>query len=51
MKSRIARLAAMVLVVGVIAGWWLFHRGSGESVDLMAQFATAQEEGITLRDR
>ena len=45
MKNRNAALAALVFGILVIAGWWLFHRGSGESVDLLAQFDAAQKDG------
>jgi len=43
MKGNRAVLTAVVVVVVLIAGWWLFRRGgSGEAVDLLQRFDTAQ---------
>jgi hypothetical protein len=45
MKNRNAVLAALVFVILVIGGWWLFHHGTGENVDLLGQFDKAQKDG------
>ena len=45
MKSNRAVLTALVLVVVIAAGWWLFHRGSSAKVDLISQFAQAKKTG------
>ena len=45
MKSNRAVLTALVLIVVVAAGWWLFHRGSSAKVDLLDQFAQAKKGG------
>lgn len=48
MKSNRAVLTAIVVVVLGAAGWWLFHRGGGVArVDLIDQFAAAQQQGGT----
>ena len=45
MKGNRAVLTAIVVVVLVIAGWWLFKRGNrGPSVDLLTTFADAQKQ-------
>jgi hypothetical protein len=52
MKSNRAVLTAIVLLVVIAAGWWLFRRGSAEKVDLLAQFEQAKKAGgeFTLTD-
>lgn len=45
MKSNRAVLTALVLIVVVAAGWWLFHRGSSARVDLLAHFEQAKKQG------
>lgn len=45
MKSNRAVLTALVLIVVVAAGWWLFHRGSSAKVDLLAEFPQAKKSG------
>jgi hypothetical protein len=45
MKSNRAVLTALVLVIVIAAGWWLFHRGSSAKVDLLAQFDQAKKGG------
>ena len=48
MKGNRAALTAVVVLVLVIAGWWLFKRsGGGEPVDLIAAFATAEKRPAT----
>jgi hypothetical protein len=47
MKSNRAVLTALVLVVVLVAGWWLFHRGSSAKVDLLDQFQQAKQAGGT----
>ena len=43
MKGNRAVLVAVVAVVLIAGGWWLFRRGSGApTVDLVAQFPSAQ---------
>lgn len=45
MKGNRAALAAVVLIVLVAFGWWLFKRGSrGESIDLLVRFAEAEKK-------
>ena len=45
MKGNRAVLTAIVVVVLLIAGWWLFKRGSrGPAVDLLGTFATVQKQ-------
>jgi hypothetical protein len=43
MKGNRAVLTAVVIIVLAIAGWWLFRRGGGERVDLLATFDSAQK--------
>ena len=52
MKSNRAVLTAVVLLVVIAAGWWLFHRGSSAKVDLISQFQQAKKMGgeFTLAD-
>jgi len=45
MKSNRAVLTALVLVVVIAAGWWLFHRGSSAQIDLLTQFDAAKKQG------
>lgn len=48
MKDNRAVLTAVVLVVVLIAGWWLFRpRGPGERVDLIEQFPAAEKRGVS----
>ena len=45
MKGNRAVLTAVVVLVLVVAGWWLFKRGNrGPSIDLVSTFATAQKQ-------
>jgi hypothetical protein len=45
MKGNRAVLTAIVVVILLVAGWWLFKRGSrGPSIDLISTFATAQKQ-------
>jgi hypothetical protein len=45
MKGNRAVLTAVVLLVLIIAGWWLFKRSNrGPSIDLIASFNTAQKK-------
>jgi hypothetical protein len=45
MKGNRAVLTAVVLLVLIIAGWWLFKRSNrGPSIDLIATFASAQKK-------
>ncbi|HEY2433363.1 MAG TPA: hypothetical protein VGI12_11880 [Vicinamibacterales bacterium] len=45
MKTNRAVLTALVLIVVIAAGWWLFHRGSAARVDLISQFQQAKRQG------
>src|SRR5918994_1160236 len=47
MKSSRAVLTAVVILVVVAAGWFVFRRGSAEAVDLLAQFDQAEKKGGT----
>jgi hypothetical protein len=48
MDRNRAVLTAVVLVVVLVVGWWLFSRGGvGERVDLLAQFPTAEKRGAS----
>ena len=45
MKGNRAVLTAVVVLVLIVAGWWLFKRGNrGPSIDLVSTFATAQKQ-------
>ena len=45
MKGNRAVLTAVVLLVLLVAGWWLFKRSHrGPSIDLIATFASAQKK-------
>ena len=45
MKGNRAVLTAIVVLVLIIAGWWLFKKGNrGPAVDLLATFAAAQKQ-------
>jgi len=45
MKSNRAVLTAVVLLIVIAAGWWLFHRGSSARVDLISDFQQAKKAG------
>ncbi len=45
MKGNRAVLTAVVIIIIVIAGWWLFRRGGAQQVDLISQFAQAEQKG------
>jgi hypothetical protein len=45
MKGNRAALTAVVVLVLVIAGWWLFKRkAGGQSIDLIATFESAEKQ-------
>jgi hypothetical protein len=44
MKSSRAVLTAVVLILVVLGGWWVFHRRGGDHVDLLAQFDQATKK-------
>jgi hypothetical protein len=44
MKSSRAVLTAIVLILVVLGGWWVFHRRGGDHVDLLAQFDQATKK-------
>jgi hypothetical protein len=55
MKGNRAALAAVLAIVLLVAGWWLFKRGSaGEAIDLLASFPSAEKrpspETFAVRD-
>ena len=52
MKSNRAVLTALVVLIVIAAGWWLFHRGSSAKVDLLGEFQQAKKAGgeYTLTD-
>lgn len=44
MKGNRPAIAAVLAIVLLVAGWWLFRRGSaGEPVDLLSQYAEAEK--------
>lgn len=45
MSRNRAVFAVIVVVLIIIGGWWLFHRGSGQPVDLLQQFDQAKKDG------
>jgi hypothetical protein len=45
MKNSRAVLTAIVILVVVAAGWFVFRRGSAERVDLLAQYDQAKKDG------
>jgi len=45
MKNSRAVLTALVFVIVIGAGWWLFHRGSSAKIDLLEQFQQAKRQG------
>lgn len=45
MKNSRAVLTAVVLIVVVAAGWFVFRRGSAERIDLLTQFDQAKKGG------
>ena len=45
MKSSRAVLTAVVILIVLVAGWWVFHRRNGESVDLLTRFDQATKNG------
>ena len=48
MKGNRAVLTAVVLVLVIIAGWWLFRPSrSGERIDLVEQFPAADKRGVS----
>jgi len=47
MKTNRAVLTAVVIVLVVAAGFWMFRRGSAERVDLLAAYDQAEKKGGT----
>ena len=45
MKNSRAVLTAVVILVVAAAGWFVFRRGGGERIDLLAQFEQAKKDG------
>jgi hypothetical protein len=45
MKGNRAVFTAIVILVVILAGWWLFRRDRGHPVDLLTQFDQAQKDG------
>lgn len=45
MSRNRAVFAVIVVVLIFIGGWWLFHRGAGQPVDLLQQFDQAKKDG------
>jgi hypothetical protein len=45
MKGNRAVLTAIVILVVIIAGWWLFQRDRGHPIDLLTQYDQAQKDG------
>jgi hypothetical protein len=45
MKRNRAVLTAVVVLILIVAGWWLFHRSGGQHVDLITQVDSATKSG------
>jgi hypothetical protein len=45
MKTNRAVLTAVVIVVVLVTGWWMFRRGDAERIDLLAQYDQAVKKG------
>lgn len=45
MKSSRAVLTAVVIILVLAAGWWIFRRGGADRIDLLAQFDQAKKQG------
>jgi hypothetical protein len=45
MKGNRAVLTAIVIVVVLIVGWWLFRRDRGHPIDLLTRYDQAQKDG------
>jgi hypothetical protein len=45
MKSSRAVLTAVVILIVIGAGWWMFHKRGGERIDLLTQFDQAKKDG------
>ena len=45
MKGNRAVFTVVVILVVAVLGWWLFRRGTGQSVNLMALYDQAQKDG------
>jgi hypothetical protein len=45
MKGNRAVLTVVVILIVLVTGWWLFRRGTGQTVDLMAYYDQAQKDG------
>jgi len=45
MKTNRAVLTAIVVVIVAVAGWWMFHRGSAERIDLLTMYDNATKKG------
>jgi hypothetical protein len=45
MKGNRAVLTAIVILVVVLAGWWLFRRDRGQPIDLLTQYDQARKDG------
>jgi hypothetical protein len=45
MKSLRAVLTAVVILIVLCAGWWVFHKRGGERIDLVSQFDHATKNG------
>ena len=45
MKGNRAVLTVVVILVVLVGGWWLFHRGTSQTIDLMSLYEQAQKDG------
>jgi hypothetical protein len=45
MKGNRAVLTAIVILVVLIVGWWLFRRDRGHPIDLLTRYDQAQKDG------
>jgi hypothetical protein len=45
MHGNRAILTVVVILVVLVGGWWLFHRGSAQTIDLMTLYNQAEKNG------
>lgn len=45
MQANRAALTVVVILIVLVGGWWLFHRGTSQTIDLMTLYDQAQKNG------